>query len=188
MSQHRTWVTSDTHFGDATILDLDAYGHRIRRPFDDVEEMDRQLVKRWNARVWEHDTVFHLGDIARDEHALRRAGPELNGIKKLILGNHDVLRAGVYEQTGFEIVNGNYSYRCSGGEYVMLSHAPVHECSLTMPGVTILGNIHGHVHEKNGPTRLHLNVSVEKTNYQPIPLEDAIATLRRRRASFGQPA
>ena len=139
MNEPRTWVTSDTHFGHAAIIDLDAYGHCIHRPFRDVDDMDRQLIERWNARVGKGDTIFHLGDIAWNEDALMRVCAELNGVKKLILGNHDTLEAGVYWETGFEVVNGNYSCRAGDNEYVMLSHAPVHESCLTMPGVAIPG-------------------------------------------------
>lgn len=178
MSEPRTWIASDTHFGHSAIIDPDAYGHCIHPPFRDVDDMDRQLIERWNARVGKGDTIFHLGDIAWNEDALMRVCAELNGVKNLILGNHDTLEAGVYWEAGFKVVNGNYSYRAGDDEYVMLSHAPVHESCLTMPGVAILGSIHGHVHEKPAPTERHVNVSVERTGYEPILVEDAIAILR----------
>ena len=177
----RHWVTSDSHFGHEGIIDLDAFGHRIRRPFKDAAEMDRQLIARWNARVGPDDTIFHLGDIAWGLDALMRVGARLSGRKKLMLGNHDTLDADVYREAGFEVVNGNYSYRTTRGEWVMLSHAPVHESCLVRPGLTILGNIHGHIHEREEPTPMHLNVSVERTGYEPMRLDHAIDILRRRR-------
>ena len=72
----------------------------------------------------------------------------------------------------------------------MLSHAPVHGSCLQTPGVRILGNIHGHIHEKAGPTARHLNVSVERTGYTPMLLDEAIGVLRNqnRRSPAGRHA
>ena len=49
---------ADTHFGDGNILRYE------NRPFATVEEMDQELVRRWNQKVGEEDTVFHLGDVS----------------------------------------------------------------------------------------------------------------------------
>ena len=49
---------ADTHFGDGNILRYE------NRPFATVEEMDQELVRRWNQKVGEKDTVFHLGDVS----------------------------------------------------------------------------------------------------------------------------
>ena len=92
------WVTSDTHFGHAEIIDLNGFGHRIQRPFTDVVDMELKLIEQWNARVGEDDTVFHLGDLAWNADALARLAGKLNGQKKLILGNHDTLDAGAYQE------------------------------------------------------------------------------------------
>lgn len=64
------FFTSDHHFSHANILSL------MNRPFKDVEEMDRVLIQRWNAKVKPQDTVYHLGDLT-----LTRTPPlkQLNG-------------------------------------------------------------------------------------------------------------
>ncbi|MFR5135571.1 MAG: phosphoesterase, partial [Acutalibacter sp.] len=49
---------ADTHFGDGNILRYE------NRPFATVEEMDQELIRRWNEKVGEGDTVFHLGDFS----------------------------------------------------------------------------------------------------------------------------
>lgn len=75
------WFTSDHHFGHARIIEM------AKRPFSSVEEMDEEMIRRWNAVVSRGDLVYHLGDFAFAEHDpyLNR----LNGQKHLILGNHD---------------------------------------------------------------------------------------------------
>lgn len=52
------YVTSDTHVGHARISEL------AHRPFASVEEMDAELVRRWNELVGPDDIVLHLGDLA----------------------------------------------------------------------------------------------------------------------------
>lgn len=77
--------TSDTHFGHANII------RYCRRPFASVEEMDATLVTNWNAVVGPGDEVWHLGDFAHgaDARHVRSVFHRLNGVKRLVVGNHD---------------------------------------------------------------------------------------------------
>ena len=81
----KIFFTSDTHFGHANIIKYCA------RPFASVQEMNRELIARWNAVVGPRDTVYHLGDFAFGKASeaptfLRK----LNGAKKILIrGNHD---------------------------------------------------------------------------------------------------
>ena len=78
------WFTSDTHFSHANII---KYCHR---PFASVEEMDEQLVSRWNAAVGPNDTVYHLGDFAvGDGKRFAKRVSRLNGRIKILPGSHD---------------------------------------------------------------------------------------------------
>jgi calcineurin-like phosphoesterase family protein len=80
------WFTSDTHFGHARIIELS------NRPFRDVQHMNEMLVKNWNDKVAPDDHVYHLGDVALGSFAdsIAYVG-RLNGIKHLVVGNHDRL-------------------------------------------------------------------------------------------------
>lgn len=80
------WFTSDTHFGHARIIELN------NRPFRDVSHMNEMLVQNWNDKVKPNDHVYHLGDVALGsfEKSLSYVA-RLNGIKTLIVGNHDRL-------------------------------------------------------------------------------------------------
>ena len=78
------YFTSDTHFGHANIIKY------CDRPFSSPVEMDETLIRNWNNTVKPEDTIFHLGDFGfATEDRLKSILSRLNGIKYLILGNHD---------------------------------------------------------------------------------------------------
>lgn len=79
------YFTSDLHFGHENVIRFD------NRPFKNVEEMDEELIRRWNNKVKPGDLVYVLGDLiwktrSDDAHSLIR---RLNGQIILIKGNHD---------------------------------------------------------------------------------------------------
>lgn len=37
------------------------------RPYSSIQEMDNDIVRKWNLRVRENDTVYVLGDFAFDD-------------------------------------------------------------------------------------------------------------------------
>ena len=85
MEKQKIFFTSDLHFGHENVIRFD------NRPFNTVEEMDEEMIKRWNAKVRKGDIVYVLGDFiwkaATNEAVsiIRR----LNGQIILIKGNHD---------------------------------------------------------------------------------------------------
>jgi calcineurin-like phosphoesterase family protein len=53
-----TWWTSDTHFSHVNII------RYCDRPFATVDEMNAEMIARWNDTVAPADDVWHLGDLA----------------------------------------------------------------------------------------------------------------------------
>ena len=53
----KVFFTGDLHFGHENVIAFDD------RPFKSVEEMDAELIKRWNAKVGKDDFVYVLGDM-----------------------------------------------------------------------------------------------------------------------------
>ena len=60
----KTWVWSDLHFGDRSAL------YAFQRPFGNVDQMNRHLLREWRHRVRSDDTIICLGDVAHPD-----AGP-----------------------------------------------------------------------------------------------------------------
>ena len=78
------YFLADTHFGHENALAFD------NRPFQTIEEHDRALMENWNGAVGLDDEVFILGDISwLNASKTIEIVKVLNGIKHLIVGNHD---------------------------------------------------------------------------------------------------
>ena len=169
------FLVSDTHFGHMGVCRFTRDdGVTKLRPYDTPEEMDEDMVAKWNERVKPTDKVYHLGDVVINRRALKTLS-RLNGDKVLIRGNHDIFRDDEYRQYFREL----RAYHVMNG--MILSHIPIHEQSLGRFGV----NIHGHLHSNRVmmhdtymrrqiiDPRYHC-VCVEQTDFAPILFEDVI--------------
>ena len=52
------FFTSDHHFYHSNIIKY------CQRPFHSVEEMNEEMIRRWNSVVGVDDTVYYLGDFS----------------------------------------------------------------------------------------------------------------------------
>ena len=81
-----TFFTSDTHFDDEFAIQY------FNRPFNNVDEMNAVMVKKWNNVVAERDTVYHLGDFTLNNiRHFTKWVSQLNGNIKILPGSHDDL-------------------------------------------------------------------------------------------------
>lgn len=170
----RTWVISDTHFGHANII------RHAERPFRTLGEMDETLVANWNETVRQGDTVYHLGDFSGPpmNRRIEKIAERLHGRIILITGNHD--RVTPRMAAAFTRVTGpqRLGRRAPERAGVVLSHVPIHESEMDDPHrVEVIGNLHGHIHQRTSPTPRHCNLCVEHTGYRPITLEEGIERL-----------
>ena len=66
------FLVSDTHFGHFGVCKFTRNdGVTKLRPWDTPEEMDEEMVKRWNETVRPNDKVYHLGDVVIIRKALK---------------------------------------------------------------------------------------------------------------------
>lgn len=158
------FLISDTHFGHENILTFERRDGTPLRPFASLTEMHVRMVENWNRVVGPKDIVYHLGDVAFSKEGLVLLGM-LNGRKRLVRGNHDGFKIRLYLQYFHEV------YGVRQIDRYWFTHVPMHDESVHQRNC--LGNIHGHLHEKDDLSPKHLNVSVERIEYTPIAFEDA---------------
>lgn len=78
------FFTADTHFGHSNIIKY------CNRPFNSHEEMDAEILKRFNSVIKRGDILYHLGDVSWSTYDLDKFFSRLNTKEvHLIYGNHD---------------------------------------------------------------------------------------------------
>ena len=133
--KNRIWITSDTHFCHKNILVYEA----ASRPFKDRDEMNEELIRRWNEKVADTDVVFHLGDFSfGSRNRVKDIASRLNGRKFLLLGNHDREHFWNWIDLGFAGVF-KFPFKMDGR--FIFSHEPLDEIPDGM--VNIYGHVHG---------------------------------------------
>lgn len=147
---------SDLHF--------EHYGIKKYFPEDLIngthEEYKELIVCRWNSIVRPGDTVWVLGDVAKNTTGLMTMN-RLNGQKHLVRGNHDTKSTLAYLNF-FQSIHGilkRYGY--------WISHCPIHPQELRGHK-----NIHGHVHHNVLSDPNYIYVGVDKLQGYPISLEE----------------
>jgi len=180
------FLVSDTHFGHTGVCKFTRNdGVTKLRPWDNADEMDEEMIKRWNETVRPNDKVYHLGDVVINRKALKTLY-RLNGDKVLIRGNHDIFRDDEYRQHFREL----RAYHVMNG--MIMSHIPIHTESLGRFGT----NIHGHLHANRVMIQKHAKatpeidpryhcVCVEQTDFRPILFEDVIKRIKAEGGDVG---
>ena len=159
-----------------------------RRGFASAAEMNEKIINSWNAIVNKKDVTYILGDVTMEKKEGYSLLDKLNGIKHVILGNHD-RRQDVHELLKYvNSVAGAINYK----KKYMLTHIPIYSGELKF---RFSVNIHGHVHENtimayrwNHETQSeyeiahpnYFNVSAEVIDYIPISLEEIETEIKKR--------
>jgi calcineurin-like phosphoesterase family protein len=154
---------SDLHFGHLNMA--------TKRGFADQHEMNEHIIREWNSVVKKKDVTWILGDITMEKsihyHLLNR----LNGIKKVILGNHDRPEHVRHLLQYVNSVSSMRFYKDKEFGNIIFSHAPIHPSELEYR-YTI--NVHGHVHEKTLDDKRYINICAEVIGYRPKELKELI--------------
>jgi calcineurin-like phosphoesterase family protein len=123
--------------------------------------------------VNKRDVTYILGDITMEKSAPYPLLDRLNGIKHIVLGNHDRRQDTKKLFDYAESIAGMIQYKG-----IMLTHAPIHPMELEY---RFNKNIHGHIHDKvvmkmldgwEVPDERYFCVSCEQVDYLPKSLED----------------
>jgi calcineurin-like phosphoesterase family protein len=154
-------------------LHLSHQNMATRRGFSTIEEHDEHIIAKWNSVVNKRDVTYILGDVTMEKSSPYPLLDRLNGIKHIVLGNHDRRQDTKKLFDYAESIAGMIQYKG-----IMLTHAPIHPMELEY---RFNKNIHGHIHDKvvmkmlDGweiPDERYFCVSCEQVDYLPKSLKD----------------
>ena len=177
------WFTSDLHFGHDRDFVWKARG------FENVQEMNKTIIERFNSKVQPEDTVYILGDIMLGDNTIGEdCLSQLNGNKIIILGNHDTNpRVEIYKKYAEEICYAKVIQYQTRSIY--LSHYPTLTGNMDdTPGHCVL-NFYGHTHQTENLNKDYYfmyHVGVDSHDCYPILIDDALAELKENRGK-GEP-
>lgn len=154
------FFSADFHVHHANVL------RYCNRPFDSVEEMNEELIRRHNEVVSPKDTFIHIGDFSFASKAkTQEIIDRLNGTKIFLQGSHDKWLKGA-DQIWSKKINGIYVVCC---HYPMISWPRSHYESILL---------HGHHHgELQEHRERMLDVGVDTNNYYPYSFEQIVEIL-----------
>lgn len=167
------YYISDLHFGHRNAIEFD------KRPFSTVEEMDDELITRWNRKVKDADQVYIIGDFfCRNEKPEEWYLEQLNGKKHLIIGNHDMrLLENPVAMRHFESVD-KMMHVTDEGKQICLCHFPIAEWNGFYKKSW---HIYGHIHGAKTPTYEYmrtkeraLNAAACINNYEPSSFQELV--------------
>ncbi len=158
------YYISDLHFFCQSQTNDGAVNYD-NRPFANVEEMNDYMLKRWNQKITNADTVYILGDMAfrGKNDALIGLVAQLRGKKVFVKGNHDDLTDYRYKQLFEEICDyKELTDNFSGRAYkLVLCHYPILMWNGQHRGAILL---YGHTHNSIEDTFFQKCVKELNTN------------------------
>ena len=184
----KIFFTADTHFGHENVIQFD------KRPFASADEMDEEMIRRWNNKVGKGDLVYVLGDMIW-KSITNYAEPlikSLNGQIILIKGNHDQFinngkakkaLAGIkdYDDIVVTLEDGN-KRRCILSHYFMPFYNGhryqtilLHGHSHSSEESNIEQEIAKNLNERGFQNEIY-NVGCMRWNYEPVTLDEILAT------------
>jgi calcineurin-like phosphoesterase family protein len=168
-SRDKIFFTSDTHFDHDNILRFSG------RPFRSVDNMNEQLIKRWNEVVPHDSVVFHMGDFAfSNGMRVRDFCTRLNGKIYLCRGNHDRDKT-VGAAFHISMVNDVYEITVAVSndiyQKIFLSHYAHKVWKGSHKGTWHLyGHSHGSLHDD--PYSRSMDVGVDTHDYRPYTFSE----------------
>ena len=137
-----------------------------------LAQHDELIIRAWNSVVGKHDTVWFLGDFCMGgRSSIAGYVSRLNGIIRMVKGNHDNYPNKVYLDAGVKSIS---EHPVLLKQKYILSHAPI-EAFVAQKGRGQFFNIFGHVHSSSQfktKTKNYQCVSIERQCLMPIQINE----------------
>lgn len=168
---------SDLHLGHKAIAAI--------RGYEDVDEYNETVIKRWNSVTGKRTIIYNLGDVTMENDKAYHLLSRLKGRHILIGGNHDLRKDQTELLKYVESISGAMKYKG-----FICTHIPIHSQEVSR----FIGNIHGHMHTETvkrleyTPMAVkvsetmdfrYLNVSWDQLNGYPISFEEILKKFNR---------
>lgn len=179
----KMFITSDFHLGHKNII------KHTNRPYSSIEEMDDDIITKWNSTVKDTDMVLFLGDFIMS-HRIDLAYnylSKLNGLIYIVPGNHDKWTTkylDTFKQSKVAICGG-YKELKYNGVLLVLCHYPLLSWNNMRHGSIML---HGHSHGtydslNKGTRRLDVGWDAKfdgvNPNYRLLSLDEIVDKLKK---------
>ena len=174
--------TSDPHLGHDKEFVVKARG------FETVEEMNAEIVRRWNERVYPDDDVYVLGDLTLGyiEEGIRLIS-KLNGYLHIMRGNHDTDKKVERYLELPNVVSVQYADVLKYGKAVFwMGHYPTITANYDddKPWAKHVVCLFGHTHQEQpfyNDNPYMYNVGMDAHNCTPISIDEIIANIRKKK-------
>lgn len=175
------FIVSDLHLGhDKPFI----YG---ARGFENVDDMNEAIIRKWNEIVDEEDDVYILGDLVMGEERNLQLLRRLNGYFYIVRGNHDSDNRWKFYSWLPNTVEVANSFYFSYDDYKFyLSHYPTitTRADAGKPLKKCLVNLCGHSHTKDPFEDWEIGMiyhcEVDAHNCAPVRIEDIIRDLKQK--------
>lgn len=174
------WISADWHLGHANVIRFD------NRPFSNVEEMNREIMKEAMTLLKPGDNFFYLGDLSFDDRhtegwlaTLKSSGANLFFIK----GNHDKKKTiNLYEKYG-TYLGEQHGYNI-GGQHCVLNHFAMRTWDRSHHG-SVHFYAHSHGRLEKTPWGKSIDVGIpavyhRKGRYTLSTVEELVGILEKR--------
>lgn len=158
----KTFFTADTHFNHSNIIKY------CNRPFANKDEMNVEMIKRWNSKVGPYDHVWHVGDFSFSRDGDDGILDQLHGVKHLILGNHDNERT--ISTRNWNSVSHYHELKINGQMIVLFHYAMRVWDKSHFGSWQLYGHSHGSL--PDDPKALSIDVGVDCHNFYPLEFEE----------------
>jgi calcineurin-like phosphoesterase family protein len=177
------FFTADEHYYHEKILGY------CNRPFKNIDEMNEELIKRFNAVVGNDDTTIHVGDftLSKDFGKIENIIRRLNGDHIFIRGSHDYWRDDLPYVWECEILNNR------NGEieknYIVACHYEMRVWPRSHYGSFML---FGHSHGKLAGEGKSIDVGVDTQHlpfhvpFSPYSLDEIREIMKKKKDNINQ--
>ena len=160
------FFTSDEHYQHANIIKY------CNRPFENVFEMDKELIKRHNKVVKDNDIIVHAGDFMMGNKAFAaKYINQLNGEHIFIKGSHDKWLVGANQiwETSIEKI------------HIVVCHYAMRVWPKSHFGSW---QLYGHSHGGLEPIGKQWDIGVDNNNFYPVSFEQLKKIMKSRPDNF----